>query len=344
VSSLRRIPLVVAAMLGLAPALPVQAADDIGIFETILESSGTFDETTAALEAALAASPLQLHAKHDVRVPEDAHKARVYVLTAPDYVAAAANEPARTISAQILRLAVYTSGDAQTTFVNMANPVAHALVFYADSVNDDILLEAAGKTAEQIRTLVSGLPGKPLSEQAEPRRSEKRYRNFNGDGPARMMARFRRWEKSQLEIFDDSAANFEAVVNRVIARINERPVADASESTGWELVSQIRLRDDVVHLGLANPYVEDKMIGINSRFRDAGKSEASPYPGVDHMAALPIEVLIVKEGDRTVVRHYGQMWRMQLYFWDSGYRAFTANVGVPDNIVDSIEDTVSADR
>jgi len=36
------------------------------------------------------------------------------------------------------------------------------------------------------------------------------------------------------------------------------------------------------------------------------------------------------------------MWRMQLYFWDSGYRAFTANVGVPGDIVNSIESAVQA--
>ncbi len=94
---------------------------------------------------------------------------------------------------------------------------------------------------------------------------------------------------------------------------------------------------------LTNPYIEDKMIRINSRFRKDGKSELSPYPGVDHVAALPTEVLIVKEGDKTLVLHYGQMWRMQLYFWDSGYRAFTANVGVPGEIANSIEETVSAD-
>ena len=79
------------------------------------------------------------------------------------------------------------------------------------------------------------------------------------------------------------------------------------------------------------------MIGINSRFRSDGKSESAPYPGVDHVAALPTDVLVVKEGDEALLLHYGQMWRMQLYFWDSGYRAFTVNVGVPSDIFNSLE-------
>jgi hypothetical protein len=85
------------------------------------------------------------------------------------------------------------------------------------------------------------------------------------------------------------------------------------------------------------------MVRINSRFRKDGKSGKSPYPGVDHVSALPTDVLIVKDDGMTKVLHYGQMWRMQLYFWDSGYRAFTANVGVPGAIASSIEDTIAGD-
>ena len=85
------------------------------------------------------------------------------------------------------------------------------------------------------------------------------------------------------------------------------------------------------------------MVRINSRFREDDKSDLSPYPGVDHVPALPTDVLIQKDGDETLVLHYGQMWRMQLYFWDSGYRAFTANVGVPGDIAKSIEATIKVD-
>ena len=85
------------------------------------------------------------------------------------------------------------------------------------------------------------------------------------------------------------------------------------------------------------------MVRINSRFRGESKSDFSPDPGVDHVTALPKEVLIVKEGVEPLVPHYGQMWRMQLYFWDSGYRAFTANVGVPGKIAGSIKETIAGD-
>jgi hypothetical protein len=316
------------------------ADDDIGIFETILESKDSFSLTTQALEQAIGGSELVLQATHDVRVPGNKHKARLFVLTSPAYVEAAAAESPRTASALILRVAVFTSGDQHNTFVNMANPVPHAMIYFAGSPNYDALVAAAGRAAGEIRDLVRTIPGQVVSVQREPMRTEKHYNKFKGDGPARMMAKFRTWDESQLELFEDSADNFDAVVEKVLANLGDDEISDSSEATGWEIVSNIRLRDDVVHIGLTNPFIEDRMIGINSRFRKEGKSDLSPYPGVDHIAALPTELLIVREGDDTVVLHYGQMWRMQLYFWDSGYRAFTANMGVPGDIVDSIEEAV----
>jgi hypothetical protein len=264
------------------------------------------------------------------------------VLTSPAYADEAKSESVRTISAQVLRIAVYTQGDEQDTYINMANPVAHAMVFYTKSPNYDALVAAAEKVASEIRALVSSVPGTAMSEQRKPMRSEKHYRAFKGDGPARMMAKFRTFEKSQLLITEDKAENFDAVVENVTTALSERAVAGADDSGGWEQLALIRVRDDAVYIGVTNPYMEDKMVRINSRFRSDGKSDLSPYPGVDHVAALPTEILIIKSGSKTLVLHYGQMWRMQLYFWDSGYRAFTANVGVPSTIANSIKDTVNA--
>ena len=319
------------------------ADEEIGIFEVIHASSVSFAETTAAVDAAFASSDLVLHAAHDVRVPEGKHRARVYVLTSPTYLEAAKGESARTVSAQVMRLAVYTQGEEQKTFINMANPVAHAMVFYAGSSNYDALVAAAAKASGEVHALVADVPGVAMAEQQAPMRGEKHYNKFKGDGPARMMAKFRNFEKSQLLVTEDKAGNFDAVVDSVTAALSKSTVVGADDSEGWEKLTLIRISDDAVYIGLTNPYIEDKMIRINSRFRKDGKSELSPYPGVDHVAALPTEILVIRDGGETLVLHYGQMWRMQLYFWDSGYRAFTANVGVPSTISNSIEDTISAE-
>ena len=325
-------------------ALPSYAADKIGIFETIHESSVSFPETVAAVTAAFEGSDLVLHGSHVVRVPEGAHQAQVFMFTSPKFIEAARSEPPRTISAQVLRIAVFTSGDEQKTVINMANPVAHAMVYYSESPNYDVLVAAARETAGEIRALVSAVPGEAASVQTAPLRSEKHYRKYKGDGLARMMAKFRTWQKSQLLIDEDTAENFDAVVDSVVAKIEAGEIADETFPHGWEKIAQIRVRDDAVFIGLTNPYIEDRMVQINSSFRGDDKTELSPYPGVDHVAALPTDVLIIKEAGKTVVLHYGQMWRMQLYFWDSGYRAFTANMNVPSKIANSIKDAIGPEE
>ncbi len=218
------------------------ADDDIGIFETIHASSVSFEETTAAVDAAFAASELVLHASHDVRVPDEKHRAKVYVLTSPEYVSAASAESVRTVSAQVLRVAVYTQGDEQKTYINMANPVAHAMVFYADSPNYDALVAAARKAAEEIRALVARVPGRHWRNSRNLGVHEKHYNAYKGDGPARMMAKFRTFKKSQLLITEDKADNFDAVVDKVTAALAARAIAGADESEGWEQLALIRLR------------------------------------------------------------------------------------------------------
>ncbi len=214
------------------------------------------------------------------------------------------------------------------------------MVFYADSTNYHALIAAANDVASEIRELVSVLPGNAVSVQTAPMRTEKHYRKYKGDGPARMMAKFRTWEKSQLPIKMGKAVTFDKMVDHVAAVLESGTIANAEETEGWEVIARIQFRDDAAYLGLTNPYIEDKMVRINSRFRSDAKSGKAPFPGVDHIAALPTEVLVVNDGYENLVLHYGQMWRMQLYFWDSGYRAFTANVGVPGKIVNSIEAAV----
>jgi hypothetical protein len=108
----------IAAALAVLLALPAHADDKIGIFETIYHSDASFAETVAAIEAAAGGSSLELHGSLDVRVPDDAQQAKVFVLTSPNFIEAARAEVPRTISAQILRIAVFTWGDEQKAVVN----------------------------------------------------------------------------------------------------------------------------------------------------------------------------------------------------------------------------------
>jgi hypothetical protein len=331
--------LIFAFVLGIGNAF---AAEEYGIFERILEASGSFDDTTAALEKALPESKLSLQAKRDLALTDKAQRARVYILTSPAYMEAAKGESPDTVSAQVLRIGVYEFGEGKKVQINMGNPTAHAMVFYAGSKNYANLLTAAKAAAQEIKDVVAKVPGKQVSVQLEPIRTESTLNKFNGDGPAKMMAKFRNWKESQNEVFKDKSENFDAVVARVEKSLAASKDKGADDSSGWTLVSKIPVGANAVYFGITNEYTENKCIRINSDFRSDGKTKDAPYPGVDHTPAMPMEVLVINDGKETKVVQYGEMWRMQLYFWDSGYMAFAKNTLIPSIIFSSIDQTLTA--
>lgn len=337
---MKRLHLNMLRTIGLTLILTASAAatGDIGIFELILISESGFNATAEALEANLVESDFVLHAKHDLYVPSGVQKARFYVLTSPEYMKAAEKEKPNTISAQILRLAVYEYGAGKQVQVNMANPVAHAMIYYSGSPRYMKLIQAAEGVVQKIRSVASGIPGRAVSEQSEPKRSEAAYNGFNGDGPAKMMAKFRNWEGSQSVIIKTKASKFEAVLAHVEKAIIESKDAGVDNTDGWSLLTKIPVREDAVYFGITNLYTEDRTTSINSDFRKRGKSTDAPYPGVDHAAAFPMEVIVYEDGNNAKAVQYGQMWRMQLYYWDSGYAAFAKYTLIPGKISGSIED------
>lgn len=343
--SLRRIGIVIGALLVVFGWVgSAQAADEYGIFERVLEASGSFEDTTAALEKSLAESKLTLQGKEDLKIPDGAQKARVYILTSPSYLEAAKDLPPNTISAQVLRIGVYQYGEGKKTHVNMANPIAHAMVFYAGTEKYPQLIAAAKAAEQEIKDVVAKVPGTQVSVQLEPTRSEKTLNKFNGDGPAKMMAKFRNWSESQNLVFSDKPENFAATVAKVENLLNASKDKGAEDASGWNLISKIPVGTNAVYFGISNAYTENKAIRINSDFRSDGKSKDAPYPGVDHAPALPLEVLVINTGKDVQVVQYGEMWRMQLYFWDSGYLAFTKNTLVPNTIFGSIDKALTASK
>ena len=331
--------LIFAFVLGIGNAF---AAEEYGIFERILEASGSFNDTTAALEKALAESKLTLQAKRDLTYTDKVQQARVYILTSPAYMEAAKDETPDTISAQVLRIGVYEFGEGKKVHINMGNPSAHAMVFYVGSKNYANLLAAAKTAAQEIKDTAAKVPGKTVSVQLEPIRTEKTLNKFNGDGPAKMMAKFRNWKESQNEVFKDKTENFNAVVARVENTLRASQDKGVDDSSGWRLISKIPVGTNAVYFGITNDYTENKCIRINSDFRSEGKTKDAPYPGVDHAPAMPMEVLVINDGKEVKVVQYGEMWRMQLYFWDSGYMAFAKNTLIPSIIFSSIDQTLTA--
>ncbi len=320
------------------------ASEKYGVFERILDASGNFAKTNQALEKSLAASHLVLHATDNIAVPHNIQQARVYILTSPTYENAAKDMAPNTISAQILRVAVYTYGPGKKTEIDMANPVALAMVYYAKSKEYEQMIAAAKAASQEIMNAVDQVPGTPVAIQLAPLRSASDLNSFDGDGPAKMMADWDNWHESQDTVFKAKSENFAATVARVSAALNAstQGADKADNSDAWHVVAEVPVGPNAVWFGIDNAYTQNKCIRINSQFRSRGKTKDAPFPGVDHAPALPLEVLVINNGKHVQVAQYGEMWRMQLYFWDSGYLAFATNTLIPSTIYGSIKHALTA--
>ncbi len=103
----------------------------------------------------------------------------------------------------------------------------------------------------------------------------------------------------------------------------------------WKVVSEIYSPDSTaVLLGI----MRDRTTALS--FHIAGmkrEEDNNSCPGIDHIAAYPIEVLIMLENDEIIVRTPREMFRMDMYFWDAGKWAFMKFMNMPKTLDESIK-------
>jgi hypothetical protein len=92
-------------------------------------------------------------------------------------------------------------------------------------------------------------------------------------------------------------------------------------------------------IGLAGDKMEAKAYAIVGHGSDESR-EAYSCPGIDHAAAFPLEVVVLRDGDRVELRAVDAMFRMKMYFEDAGTMKFAANMAMPGSIENEIRDLV----
>ena len=62
------------------------------------------------------------------------------------------------------------------------------------------------------------------------------------------------------------------------------------------------------------------------------ESKTNSCPGIDHVSAFPIEVIVYRDGGQVKVATLDGMYRMKVYFEDAGMWAFMKNMRMPGQI------------
>ena len=128
----------------------------------------------------------------------------------------------------------------------------------------------------------------------------------------------------------------------VLSASSSKPLTDMAgamakgiaDRSAWHVVYIYKPTADLVIVGVTNPKTEGRAFGIAGEKRASG---ANGFPGLDHAAAFPVEVLLYKRGGSNSAMLLKEMWRMKLYFQDAGNWAFMKNMGMPGQIQDEID-------
>ena len=102
----------------------------------------------------------------------------------------------------------------------------------------------------------------------------------------------------------------------------------------WRVISEINLKEkNAILLGLTRSRTEAVSFNIAGSSRE---EDNNMCPGIDHIGAYPIEVLIIQEDENINVYTQNEMHRMDMYFWDAGMSAFMDHMSMPGILDESL--------
>jgi len=302
-----------AALAAFALALPTHGAPvekTQGVYVTLLSGlKADVGGTAAKAESALEGAGFAVLASFDNGTPQGCQaKARTIVFASEPWAAEVLSGGAEKAFGLPMRLAVY--GDASGTSVALVNPVSLLRTFYASDAKD----AAARKAVDDVAAALAPL-GAVSPKQAGQLRDNGEIGGMGGGA------------------FSDKIVPVLAPA-RPPAEVAEALKAGIANAGGWRAVYAYKASDDVFVVGLTNAKTEGRAFGIAGEKR---ATDANPFPGLDHAAAFPIEIVIAKKGAGCSVTLLKEMWRMKLYFQDAGNWAFMKNMQMPGDIQKEIE-------
>ncbi len=140
------------------------------------------------------------------------------------------------------------------------------------------------------------------------------------------------------ELFEANLKTFNPVEDDVDYRWTPNPEEDLQ----WKIVSEVVTKDGKgMLLGLTRPRTEGVSFNIAGASRE---DETNMCPGIDHVAAYPIEVLLLEVDEKVTVYTQREMFRMDMYYWDAGMAAFMDHMSMPAILDESLQRALLGDE
>ncbi|MBC8426635.1 hypothetical protein H8E07_21170 [bacterium] len=245
----------------------------------------------------------------------------------------------------LLRVGLYQTTDG-TLRITCLDPETHLRVIANDLKCDETYAELAAAGAAARERLAGAVrKGLSLTEAlvpVGPIRDVKRMREGKMDmflmvGPLTYYRKESQFPVLHAEpLGEDPVAQLRVLADRITSslaafsagadELNYCWSMDPAADTSWRELTRQEAPGKAILLGLSRPRAEALAAQIVGRNRDNGQDRS---PGLDHLCAFPIEVLICVNDDRVELRTARQMFRMDLFFWDAGKEALMKYAQIP---------------
>ncbi len=287
-------------------------AEKYGMYVKVAESvEGTFDEVVKKTKDALTNNNWKIITSYEAGVPEGCtFRAYNIVVNSNGYTQKIMSQKNRASFALPQRVGIYE--DEKGINIAFVNPASLNRTVLGDNVESELSVSTMNSLSDII---AAALKGNIVKQQIGQIRKKGRVGGMGGGD----------FNKKVEVVFEKEDA--ENVLKDISEKVKEGILADKK---GWELVYTLDLSDhNTVIYGVNNKKMEAKAFKIAGEKRD---SKSNPCPGIDHVAAFPIQVIIYKEDEMIKVVLLDEMYRMKLYFEDAGMWAFMKNMKMPGDI------------
>src|SRR5512143_3711170 len=248
------------------------AAKEQGVYVKLLEGmKADAGQTAQAAGSALKNAGFTVLATYENGVPQGCRfKAFTVVFARPDYTnRVLAGGPDKGFALP-LRLGIYE--DEAGVNAAMVNPVSiDRTIFQGNSMD-----EPAEKVVAEVAAALKAV-GPVTAKQIGQMRDSGEISGMGG-GPF----------PEKVEVG--------ATSSRPIAEMAVAMEKGMTDKSGWHVVYAYKASEAVTIVGVTNAKTEGRAFGIAGEKRATGKN---PFPGVDHAAAFPIEVVLYKKGGST---------------------------------------------
>ncbi len=342
----------------------VSFSSEHGIYLQLLENShANITEATQAISTKIAEAGFTIIKIRDVATPDIVREkanercgfeAMEILFTSDKYVKFLTSYGNKYIVASLLRIAVYQTPDGLN--VNIVDPETINRIVFNDLYENDMEAkynEVISRTLFFRKKIISAIHsvelGKSVQKPLPPIRDDEDLAESSKDMFMMVgeMTLFNDEDQFPI-IYKETAKNVQSQITNLINRIKNnistaKPDKDdieyrytkSPEVLKWEIVSEIYSPDkSAVLLGITRLRTEGLSMDIAGASRE---TSANKCPGIDHAGAFPIEVIIYREENNLVVRTPREMFRMDMFFWDAGMKAFMNHMNMPKLLDKSIK-------